>query len=122
MLEVLPTAPAGVLVFKAVGELTADDYRDVLDPAVEAALAEHDDLRVVIVLGPEWSGMTIGAMWQDMSVGFGKLSRWKRCAVVTDRDWVEHATNAFAWMKPGVMKTFEMDEVDDAMRWAASDD
>ena len=121
MFEVIPNAPAGVLAFKAVGEITADDYRDVLDPAVAKTLAEHGELRAVVELGDEWSGMTMGAMWEDVSVGFGQLSKWRRCAVVTNRDWVEHATKAFAWMKPGIVKVFALDELADALTWAAAD-
>jgi hypothetical protein len=121
MLELLTDAPEGVIAVKAVGTLTAEDYRDVLDPVVEEVLAEHDGLRAVIVLGPEWDGMTVGAVWQDLRIGLGKISKWQRCAVVTDRDWVEHAMKAFAWIEPGDVKTFELDDLDDAMTWAAAD-
>ncbi len=122
MLGILPNAPDGVLAVKAMSELTADDYRDVLEPAVDAMLAEHGSLRAVILLGPEWTGTTAGAMWEDLRFGLSKITKWKRCAVVTDRDWIEHATKAFAWMKPGAVKVFALDEVDDAMVWAAADD
>jgi hypothetical protein len=42
--------------------------------------------------------------------------------VVTNREWIEHATKAFAWIKPGAVKVFALDQVDDAMVWAAGDD
>lgn len=122
MLGILPNAPDGVLAVKPIGDLTADDYRDVLEPAVDAMLAAHGELRAVIVLGPEWNGTTAGAVWQDLRIGLSKITKWKRCAVVTNRDWIEHATNAFAWMKPGAFKVFALGDVDDAMTWAAADD
>ena len=62
MIELQPGAPDGVIVMKAVGTLTADDYDDVLEPAVADLLKTHDGLRVVIVLGPEWEGMSAGAV------------------------------------------------------------
>jgi hypothetical protein len=122
MLGILPNAPDGVLAVKPIGDLTADDYRDVLEPAVDAMLAEQGALRAVIVLGPEWNGTTAGAVWQDLRIGLSKITKWKRCAVVTNRDWIEHATRAFAWMKPAAIKVFALDEVDAAMTWAAADD
>jgi hypothetical protein len=122
MLELLADSPDGVIGVKAVGTITADDYRDVLDPAVEDVLKTHEGLRVVIVLGPEWEGMSAGAVWEDLKMGLSKLTKWKRCAAVTDRGWVEHATKAFGWMEPGKVKVFELDQQDDAIAWAAAED
>ncbi len=51
-------APAGVVAFKAVGTIDAEDYADVLRPAVERALVEHGKVRLVFMLGPEFNGYT----------------------------------------------------------------
>jgi hypothetical protein len=122
MIELEGGAPEGVIVMKAVGTLTADDYDDVLEPAVAHVLQLHDGLRVVIILGPDWDGMTAGAVWEDLKMGLGKLTKWERCAVVTDRDWIEHATKAFGWMEPGKVEVFGLDEQPDAVAWASADD
>ena len=58
-------APGGVVAFKAVGTIDAEDYADVLRPAVERAIAEHGRVRLVFVLGPEFNGYTAGAAWED---------------------------------------------------------
>ena len=122
MLEMLPGAPDGVLAFKAVGEVTADDYRKVLDPAVHDTIAKHGGVRFVYVLGPEWTGYSAGAIWEDKRIGLAEWAKWERCAVVSDRDWIEHLTKAFAWLVPGKVKVFELDGLDDAMAWAAASD
>jgi hypothetical protein len=120
--EVLEGSPSKqVIAVKAVGKLTGDDYEQTLQPLVDEQLKKSDGLRIVIVLGPEWEGMTAGAVWDDFKMGMGKLGKWKRCAVVTDRDWIETATKAFAWMTPAEAKVFETDELADAMKWASED-
>jgi hypothetical protein len=122
MLETVPGAAEGVIAYEAVGKITSDDYRKTLEPAVEALLAAHDGLRVVLVLGNRWEGMSATAVWDDLRVGLSKFRKWKRCAVVTNRAWIEHATKAFGWLTPGEVKVFELDELHDALAWAAADD
>jgi len=122
-IEVLPGSPAkNVIAIKAIGKLTSDDYEKTLEPLIDEQLAKSDGLRVVIVLGPEWKGMEPDAIWDNMKMGFGNLTKWKRCAVVTDRDWVETALKVFGWMSPGDVKSFDEDELADAMQWAAAND
>lgn len=122
-IEVLPGSPAkNVVAIRAVGKLTADDYAKTLEPLIDEQLAKSDGLRVVIVLGDEFKGMEADAVWEDLKIGFGNLTKWKRCAVVTDRDWIEKAMNVFGWMSPGDVKHFDEDELADAMKWAAAND
>ncbi len=54
-----------------------------------------------------------------MKFGLAHWSKWKRCAVVTDKDWVENGVKLFGWMMPGEVKVFEVDDLDDAIEWAA---
>ena len=49
MITELTDLPDGVIGFEAFGRLEADDYRDVLLPAVEQA-ATGGDVRIVIVI------------------------------------------------------------------------
>jgi hypothetical protein len=116
----LTDLPDGVLGFEGSGELRAEDYRDVLLPAVEEALAAGRKVRVVLVF-PTWDGMSGGAVWQDLKMGVEHLTNWKKIALVTDVDWMRHLTGLFGWMTPGEMKTFSMADRDDAVAWAAAD-
>ena len=116
MISVLSDLPDGVVGFETSGKLLAEDYRDVLLPAVTEA-AKHG-LRVVLVI-PEWDGMSGGAMWQDVKMGFEHLRNWKRLALVTDIDWMAHATSFFSWMIPGEVKIFPLSERGDAISWVA---
>ena len=58
-----------------------------------------------------------------MKLGFGALlqhhSAFKRIAVVTDMEWVRHTLHALAWMVPGELSLFGLEELDRAKEWAA---
>ena len=110
--------PAGVIGFEATGRLEAEDYRDVVLPALERA-AEQGEVRYAIVM-PSFDGMTGGALWQDLKLGVEHLRAWKRIVVVTDIEWVQQLTGLFGWMTPGEVKVFPMAQRDAAMQWVAS--
>ena len=118
MIEELKDMPAGVIGFDASGKLRAEDYRDVVLPALERAAATGE-VRFVIVMR-DFGGMSGGALWQDLKVGFEHLRAWKRIALVTDIEWMRHMTDLFGWMTPGETKTFALAQRDEAVEWAAS--
>ncbi|MFM9735995.1 SpoIIAA family protein, partial [Streptomyces niveiscabiei] len=64
-----------------------------------------------------------GGLAEDLKVGFGALfkhhSEFKRIAVVSDKAWVAHTLHAVAWMIPGELQIFGIDELDRAKEWAA---
>ncbi|HKH56244.1 MAG TPA: STAS/SEC14 domain-containing protein, partial [Propionibacteriaceae bacterium] len=60
---------------------------------------------------------------EDLKLGLGALilhhSAFKRIAVVSDKDWVAQALHAIAWMVPGELALFGLDEFERAKEWAA---
>jgi len=101
MLEKISDVPDSVLGFRASGELTGEDYRNVLVPAVEAALQSRDKLRLLYLLGDDVTGLSAGAAWQDTKVGMEHVTRWEKIAVVTDKDWLRHSVDIFGYLIPG---------------------
>jgi SpoIIAA-like len=118
MIEPLSNLPAGVIGFKTVGKIEASDYTEVFVPAVENAAAAGG-VRLVFVF-EKFEGMSGGAAWQDMKLGFEHLKAWKRTALVTDIDWMTHATAMFGWLTPGEVRCFPLAELDAAIAWAAA--
>jgi hypothetical protein len=120
MLEKISDVPDSVLGFRASGELTSDDYKNVLVPAVEAALRSRDKLRLLYLLGEDVTGFSAGAAWQDTKVGMEHVSRWEKIAVVTDKDWLRHSVNIFGYLIPAEIKVFPAAEEADARAWIAN--
>ena len=118
MMKELSDLPAGVIGFEASGKIRAEDYRDVVLPALERAAATGE-VRFVMVMR-DFDGMSGGAVWQDLKVGIEHLRAWKRIAVVTDITWIRDLTSLFGWMTPGEVKTFRIAELAEASEWAAS--
>ena len=86
MITELTDLPSPLIGFEASGKLHAEDYRDVLLPAIEKA-ASSGDVRIVLVM-PEFDGISAGAVWQDLKMGIEKFHAWKRIALVTDVEWM----------------------------------
>ncbi len=117
MIEVMTDLPERVLGLKASGEVTAEDYRTVLVPAVEKQLTRHKKVRLLYVLGDEFKGYSGGAAWEDAKVGMKHLTSFERIAVVTDVDWIEKMVRAFGFALPGEVRVFDDDDLENARQW-----
>jgi len=119
MIKYLSDLPEGVIGFEMNGKLDAADYRDTLIPAIERAAASGP-LRVVLV-ADSFSGLTGGALWEDLRLATEHLTALKRFAVVTDIDWMGHLTALFGWLVPGEIKVFGRSDKAAAIGWVAAD-
>jgi hypothetical protein len=121
MIERIEGMPAGTLGLRASGELTKDDYTGVLEPALVEAVASGG-IRLVFVLA-SFDGLAPGAWIEDVKTGLRAWVRdhaaWRRMALVTDVEWVAKAMRAFAWMAPGEIRVFALDQVEEATAWVA---
>jgi hypothetical protein len=121
MIELLSGLPDNVLGFEAKGEVTGDDYERVLVPAVEDRLTRNDKIRLVYVLGEDFSGYSAGAMWDDAKVGMHHLFSWERIALVTDHESYGRMTKGFGFLMPAKVRVFATAELDDAKTWASGE-
>jgi SpoIIAA-like len=121
MIEVLPDMPKGVTGIRVSGRLRGDDLRE-FKPDMDNAF-KTGEIRIVEVIASDYEGFGPGGLVEDLKLGLGALiqhhSAFKRIAVVTDKDWVSHALHAFAWMVPGELRLFGLDEFERAKKWAA---
>ena len=86
-------------------------------------MLEGGEIRIVEVVASDYEGFGPGGLVEDLRLGLGSLlrhhSEYKRIAVVTDKEWVTHTLHALAWMVPGEVGLFRLDELDRAKEWAA---
>lgn len=120
MFECIKPAPDNVLAIKSVGQITDDDYKMVLIPAVEDQIKAHGKVRLVYVIGPEFEGHDMKAAIDDAFLGLDHWWDFKRIAVVTDRDWITKAMRIFLPLLRARKKLFGIAQIDDAVKWAAS--
>jgi len=117
MIELMPDLPDNVAGFTATGEVSADDYESVLVPAIEAKLKERDKIRLLYYLGPDFTGINAGAMWDDARVGLRHITAWEKIAVVTDVDWIRGAVKFFGFAMPGKVRVFTNGQLSEAKEW-----
>ena len=121
MIEVLPDMPEGVTGVRVSGRLLGDELRE-LKPAMEELL-KTGEIRIVEVIASDYEGFGPGGLVEDLKLGFGTVlphhSAFKRIAIVSDKEWVAHTLHALAWMVPGELSVFRLDELERAKEWAA---
>ena len=124
MIEPIGDMPPGTLGFRAWGEIAREDYVDKLLPAMQAAVEGGEGVRLLFQLGPDFEKFDPGALVEDtktgITLGLGHLSAWKRTALVTDVEWIRKALHMFAWMTPGEVRLFDLDELETAKEWVAA--
>jgi hypothetical protein len=120
VLTIIMDLPDGVFGAEASGEVSADDYRRVLVPAIEAELASGGSrLHFLLHLGPEFEGMKPDAMWQDAELRGRHIRAFEKVALVTDVDWITRSVHALAWLMPGDVRRFGNERYDEAVSWLA---
>ncbi|MFI6431089.1 STAS/SEC14 domain-containing protein [Rhodococcus oryzae] len=119
MIETMENLPAGTLGFRATGTVTAQDYKDVLDPAIDAKIAEHEKVNIVYVLGDDLSRYTAGALWQDAELETRPRHSWGRIALVTDHEWIGTAIHLVRFLIPCEVRAFALAEEHAAIEWAS---
>ena len=122
MIELLPDMPDGVTGIRVSGWLRGDELR-ALRPAMKELL-KTGEIRIVEVIASDYEGFGPRGFVEDVKLGFGTVlpHHWafKRIAVVSDKDWVAVVMHALAWMIPGELAVFGLDELERAKEWAAA--
>lgn len=120
MLALIKDLPDNVVGVRAVGEIEDDDYEDVLVPEIESRLEQTDKIRLLYVLGAEFSGFESEAMWDDAKLGAKTFNSYEKIAVVTDAKWVSRSIKAVGWLIPGDVQVFHEDRLEAAREWVST--
>ena len=122
MIDQMTEMPIGTVGLRASGKLSKEDYRGVLEPVLNGA-AEAGELRLMFVL-TDFHGLEPGAWIEDVKTGLRVWVRdhaaWKRCALVTDVEWVAKAMHMFKWLTPGEVMIYGLDSLQEAKAWVAA--
>ena len=117
MIELIEGLPKGVIGIEAVGKVTAEDYDRVVSPAVERAVAKHEKIRLLHVIGDRHDSHTAEALWEDTKVGLSNIRSIERIGVVTDIDHFRALVKGVGWTLPGELRLFSNAERSEAVAW-----
>ncbi|WP_276380194.1 STAS/SEC14 domain-containing protein [Flavobacterium sp. H4147] len=110
-------APANTAAFRAVGEVTADDYKNVLVPEVTKLAEKINEINFLFLIDTEIKNFTAAAWMEDALLGLKNLGKWNRAAIVTDSEKAISFTNSFSYFVPGEFKGFKKDAFQQALNW-----
>jgi hypothetical protein len=116
MLTQIGDLPPNVLGIEATGQITHEDYQKVLIPKAEAMMAKGP-LRILYVLGKEFSGYDVGALWDDGAFGIKHWHDFSRVAVVCDQTSLRTAVNLFKPFFPCEVRLFSVSDLQNAKTW-----
>ncbi len=114
--------PADVLAIEAHGKIDHDAYTNELIPAIRDTIAAEGKVKLLYVIGSEFSGYTMGAALEDAKVGFLHLADFARIAFVSDVEWMNAAVKLFAPMIRCPVRVFPHAELAAAKDWIVAVD
>ncbi len=106
-----------VVAFRALAEVTKDDFLTAVVPAVEHLVNQINEINFLLVLDTDLQNFTAGAWLQDGLLGLKHLGKWNRAAIVTDTDEIISFTNGFSFIIPGEFRGYKRVEFNKALNW-----
>lgn len=122
MITIIPEAPENVAAFNATGEITREDFENLVIPYVKEKVDEFGELNYLLYLDTDLDKFTMGAWLQDALLGLKNLSKWNRAAIVTDKEAVQNFTDIFSVLMPGEFKSFPKENLYNALYWCKNGD
>ena len=95
---------------RAVGDFSVDDYQKVIEPALAGLEAADEDLRLLLHLGPQFTGFGEGA-WSELT-GEIRNTPFHKGAVVTDDGQIRAGLLVLKWTLRGDVRTFRNHDYD----------
>ncbi|MFC0427162.1 STAS/SEC14 domain-containing protein [Chryseobacterium scophthalmum] len=117
MITILNDAPENVAAFNATGEVTREDFENLVIPYVKNKVEQFDELNYLLYLDTDLSNFTMGAWLQDALLGIKNITKWNRAAIVTDEEGVQNFTDIFSVLMPGEFKSFPKENLYNALYW-----
>ncbi len=119
MITQIENLPSNLVGFKANGEVTENDFTEVVMPKVKELIEKTGKLNYLLVLDTSIKNFTMGAWMKDALMGIQHLTKWNRAAIVTDVEGIRTFTSIFSLALPGEFKGFEHKDLQTAVDWAS---
>ncbi len=119
MLQLMTDLPPYVVAVKATGNITKEDYENILMPAVEKVDELYKEINFIMVLETSISNFTWGAWMNDAKMSLKKYAKWNKVAVVTDEKIASLLSYAFGLISPSESRGFTLAELEQAKQWVA---
>jgi hypothetical protein len=116
MFKFIEGMPPDVLAIEAIGKVTHEDYQTILIPMAEAMMAKGP-IKMIYIIGKEFTGYNLEALWDDGAFGIKHWREFKRIAVVADLVWLRASISMFAPFFSAEVRLFNLPELSAAKDW-----
>jgi hypothetical protein len=117
MIQTIPDFPDNVVAVTASGEIDADDYANIIAPAVERARQKYDKIRMLYHVESNLRDYTPGALMGDAKLGLKQLTHFEKIAIVTDNKVIASTVKPLGFLMPGKVRVFPNAELEEAKTW-----
>ena len=105
--------------FKFTGEITKDDYDNLILPTLKKATDLYSKINLLMVIDTDLSNFTAAAWLKDAIAGLKNLLNMHRVAVVADSMFVQTITPMASKVVPGEYKAFKLKDEGTAVSWVS---
>ncbi len=109
--------PQGAIGFQVSGRITRKDRATVLEPTIEVALENGRPIRLLYLVGPDFSGYDPNALLDDAVFGTRHFRHFEKIAFLAEDGPYRRAVGAIDGLMPTSLKVFPVGAVDDAKAW-----
>lgn len=118
MIEFMPGSHDNVLGIRFTGKLRPADYRDVLEPHIEALLRQFATLNVLVLIDKSFEGWTLPAAWANTVFDLRHRGHFAKVGMVGAPKWEQWCVQKPAsWLMRGELRTYDRDRLADAWQW-----
>ncbi|MEO5582030.1 MAG: STAS/SEC14 domain-containing protein [Saprospiraceae bacterium] len=119
MIHQLNDVPNTMVGFKAIDDVTKEDFDKVVLPAVAELVHRTDKLNYLLIIDTALKNSKIGAWLKDAMLLLNNLNKWNRAAIVSESDGKENITELFSKVVPGEFRVYAQSELDEAIQWVS---
>jgi len=117
MIDIMKDLPANVLGISAEGKITTDDYVKIIIPALEEKLKSNKTFRLLYYIGPDFTGIELGALFDDIKVATKHVSALERIAIITDNVMINSFAKMFRHFISAESRVFNNKDLEEAKKW-----
>lgn len=116
MLQFIELGSEQVVGFRIEGKVSNEDF-DKVAALIQTRLESHNKLRIYAEVA-EFEGIALDALFKDLKFALGHWSRFDKEAVVTDKSWLQTASEFAGKLLPHMeVRAFPTAQVDAARKW-----
>ena len=117
MVKIMKDLPENVLGISAEGKITANDYVTIIIPALEEMLKSNQTFRLLYYIGPDFTGIELGALFDDVKVAFKHVSALERIAIISDNLMINSFAKFFRHLISCESRVFNNKDLEEAKKW-----